>query len=717
MIRKMLLPLLLGISLILTSCGNNTDSSVSDTSSSQSGSAQSKSDIGSHSSKAAGKRAHAESSMKLSLDENGNLSIERPTLIDNTHSSDDQSWSVFVYMCGSNLEDDDGLATNNMLAMLNSETDERVKFIVETGGANEWQNDWCKADAIQRLAIYDGQAEVVDEQPIANMGDSQTLADFLKWGIENYPAENYGLILWNHGGGSLSGVCFDEKYDENSLKLHAIDEALLSVNDMLWRNFEFVGFDACLMGTIEAANMLASHAYYMYGSQEIESGLGWDYEAIGKYLMANPDADGAGLGKAVADSFYAALAASEFDDEDAATMSVIDLSRIDDVVISFNSYTKALYEATEDTGNLSDVIRRVLKVKNYGGNNKSVGYTNMVDLGGLVDSCSDYAGGAASVKAAIDNAVIYDKNGANHTDASGLSVYYPLQIQDSSDLKTFGEVAVSPYYYAYVARMAYAGMNSGDSSGFDDSGILNSWGHNYEDNNDWSYYDSAEPTGESQLITFAQAPELDAEGRYTFTLTQDAIDNASSVQASVYMLTEDQNDAISLGLSSDIAMDWNTGKFTDNFDGYWFSLPDGQNLAVYIMTEGDGYDVYSSPVQVNGEATNLVFTHDYINNTIIIDGIWDGIEASGMAGRVDRGLQNGDRIVPLYDSYDTSTLEDGYFTGIEYLYTDDAQLDFGLLPDGQYIYGFVIDDIYGDYLMTDFVEYTVEGTDVYFNQM
>lgn len=64
---------------------------------------------------------------------------------------------------------------------------------------------------------------------------------------------------------------------------------------------------------------------------------------------------------------------------------------------------------------------------------------------------------------------------------------------------------------------------------------------------------------------------------------------------------EDANDAINLGLTSDIAWDWEKGEFYDGFDGYWFSLPNGQNLAIYNMTVGDGYDVYSSPVDVNGD--------------------------------------------------------------------------------------------------------------------
>ena len=717
MFRKILLPVLLSASLIMTACGADNSDQVYDNSRYDSAAAA---EAAQKRQKAASSRAHAESSMKLWLDEGGKLNIERPTLIENTHITDDNTWTIFVYICGSNLEDEIAMATSDMTSMLYSGNDERVKFIVETGGANNWQNDWCKPDELDRLAIYNGQVELVDKQPIANMGDSQTLADFLRWGIEAYPAENYGLVLWDHGGGSLSGVCFDEKYDGQSLTLRDIDNALLSVNDMLARNFEFVGFDACLMGTLETANMLASHAYYMYGSQEIE--WGWDYEAIGRYLMQNPDADGADLGKAVTDSYYAVMADYDKDASDNVAISVIDLSKMDDLIISFNTFAKNLYDATEDTAILAEAERSVLTADNFGGNNDSVGYSNLVDLGGIVDNCSTFADGGAEVKAALNEAVSYVKNGANHAESGGLSVYYPLSVTDSPALRTFSDVAVSPYYFAYAARIAYGAITAGAISDFDDSEIMESWGHAYayDDGSDWNYNINGEPSTDSSFITYAVEPGMNDSGRYGFTLTQEAIDYTKSVKAVVFMFAddaEDANDAVTLGLTADIGWDWEKGEFCDGFDGYWFSLPNGQNLAIYNMTEGDGYDVYSSPVEVNGDRTNLIFTHDYVNNSITINGIWDGIDENGMADRADSGLKDGDMIRPVYVSYNEETGEDGEYSAVdEYEYRSGDELEFDLLPNGVYQYGFVIYDIFGGLKITDTIDIRVDDDSFYYVQ-
>ena len=90
--------------------------------------------------------------------------------------------------------------------------------------------------------------------------------------------------------------------------------------------FDFIGFDACLMGTLETANMLAPHAKYMIGSQELEPGTGWDYKAIGNCLAAEPAADALTLGKAICDGFYENCTANE--QERDATLALVDLSKI-----------------------------------------------------------------------------------------------------------------------------------------------------------------------------------------------------------------------------------------------------------------------------------------------------------------------------------------------------------------------------------------------------
>ena len=119
--------------------------------------------------------------------------------------------------------------------------------------------------------------------------------------------------------------------------------------------FEFIGFDACLMATVENANMLVPHARYMFASEELEPGYGWDYTAIGQYLDSNPNCDGAELGKVVADSFYSSCA--DVWSEDSATFSITDLSKIDALIEAVNNAAASMNQSANDPSALASMIR------------------------------------------------------------------------------------------------------------------------------------------------------------------------------------------------------------------------------------------------------------------------------------------------------------------------------------------------------------------------
>ena len=612
----------------------------------------------------------------------------------------DDGWTIFVYLCGSDLESQSGFASDNMKEMIEASAGSGVRFIVETGGASEWKND-ANADELDRYEIAGGVSTIVDRQSTADMGNAQTLTDFLSWGLAAYPSAHVGLVLWDHGSGSINGVCFDELNDLHSLSLRDIDTALSSVKDTLPNGFDFIGFDACLMGTVETAAMLAPYAKYMIGSQELEPGTGWDYKVFGSCLQANPSADMVTLGKAICDGFYQNSVAD--DQGDGATLALVDLSKIDALRTAFDLYAQNLYEATDKNENFAPICRAIRAAENYGGNNRSEGYTNMVDLGGLIDAGAEWSTNAQAAHDAQNAAIVYQALGDAHKDASGLSVYFPLQVQGSMELSIFRDVCVSTHYLALVDKIAYGFANGGSLEGF-------------SENTPWDW-DSMVPNndGQSTAITFDQEPALDENGSYGFVLSQKGLENTASVDAMVYMYSPDGQDCISIGLTSDVIADWNTGAVRDNFDGYWFSLPDGQNLRVQLVDENDDDSVYTAPVQVNGDSTNLRFSWNGKTGELEILGVWDGVGDNGIAARPGDGLKAGDRIVPLYDAVDDETSESSVYSGQEYVWGDGDKLAFGPLSDGEYLYAFYINDIFGGNYVTDNVKFTVDQGNISFN--
>ena len=648
--------------------------------------------------------------------ETGDMEITRSLPRSAGNLGDPEMWTIFVYLCGTDLESTGGMGTGDLIEMLDADTRGNARFVVQTGGTDGWYNQVVDSRRIQRFLIQDGEIELMDEQPLAGMGTSNTLSDFLSWGVANYASTHMGLILWNHGGGAITGVCFDEMYRYDSLDLQELDAALYQGVGVTGRRLDFVGFDACLMGTVETANVVASYANYMIGSEETEPGSGWDYTAIGSFLGSTPDADGAALGAVVCDSFLAAC--EELDEDRLTTLSVLDLSALDALLLRFNEFARSMFEAAEDPDTRARMIRDIGYADNFGGNNRTEGYTNMVDMGGIITACSAYVSGAQETLDALAEVVVYAVNGPYHSGASGLSMYYPLSVQGSEELAVFSAVSVSPYYVSFVDRQNQSGAaviadgDYDDEQWFDDSGSW-SWGQPDEDGH-WNYLDGYEQTGESPWITFETPPHLDADGDFWFVLDDDGWYYAADVYGLVYEFSEDGEDILELGQTYDLNADWDYGFFMDDFDGWWISLPDGQNLATYIVEAGEDYVIYTSPILLNGEETNLRLLLDYAEGTMSIEGAWDGIDEYGAAAREIVKLEEGDEIVPVYYAWSLETEEDFEYVGWTYTVEGEPELVYDIMEDGDYLFAFCIEDIFGDYYLTDFVMFNVEDGEVYF---
>ena len=619
---------------------------------------------------------------------------------------DAESWNVFVYLCGSDLESGNGFASTDISEMMDSDSSKNVKFIVQTGGSTQWHNENIDSDKYDRFVITEGQCEKVDELDAGSMGDSKQLAEFLKWGTENYKADKNALIMWDHGGGSISGVCFDETTsaeggNTDSLSLREIDEALSQVTSGD-NKFELIGFDACLMGTVEAANMLSKHARYMVASQETEPGCGWNYTPIGEFLTSSPEADGSELGTTICDSYLDGC--NEIEQGNDVTLSVIDLSMVADINSAVDEHFKQIYENSGDMTNIVELVRNAEYAENFGGNNKNEGYTNMIDLAALVDASSELSTGAEDVKSAIGSAVVYSISGDMHQNACGLSTYYPYGVSEgSTELSTFNDVAVSTYYMALINKLIYAIYSNGDMSGFDDKPLFEQSAAqaNVE------YADDIEEE-ESKVIKFEEPPMLSEDGTYNCKLTEESLGYTTDAQGVLTLMDPETQIMLILGYSNDcIDIDWDTGCVNDKFDGTWFCLGDGQFLTVFPTERNEDFAIYSAPIKLNGEETFLHIKYDFTSAQAEITGVWDGMEESGAASRATKTLKDGDKITPMYlvsDSEDMETCD-----GDEYVYDGDNTIYYQQLPDGIYRYGFEFTDIYGNTLLTDFTSFTIDG--------
>ena len=244
----------------------------------------------------------------------------------NTYKASD-TWVIYWYLCGTDLESEYGAASADLKELLRVPLPPNVKVLIETGGTRCWHTEGIPGNGAATRFLYDENGLTkLAALGSQSMGDVGTLTDFLRFGKERYPADHRVFVFWDHGGGSAVGLCMDEA-TQQILSLDNVRQAFTAVYpaDTETPPFELVGFDACLMATVDSAAALHGIARYMVGSEEVESGTGWKYDGWVKALGNNPAMGGDALGKVICDSFFEGCA--EDDSEDLATLSVTDLSR------------------------------------------------------------------------------------------------------------------------------------------------------------------------------------------------------------------------------------------------------------------------------------------------------------------------------------------------------------------------------------------------------
>ncbi len=398
-----------------------------------------------------------------------------------TEAEEPAEWTVLLYLCGSDLESKHGFATAALEEIARVEwtysipaiqrlwgeaagNDEllspgRVDLLIETGGSVSWRTpdteySFMAVDAghLQRWRFSSHYPDAMQaftleqELPLASMGEAGTLADFIRWGVENHPAKRYALVLWDHGGGGKTGLFVDELFDNDIMALDELKAALQGGG----AQFDTVIFDACMMANLETACAVRDNARWMAASEEVVPGRGTAIGAWLQELYNNPRCDGRQLGRLVCDLTQRKYANSE--DEQAnslLTWSLIDLSKIDRLAADFDRMFEIAGRAYEDYPTaLYLLMRSANECEEYGN-----GGENMVDLGSMLyhrDSmaCLSMAF-REEVLEALSEAVAYSVRGPGRSGALGLSFCLAAGF-DADELSVYARNCPSPSYLALL---------------------------------------------------------------------------------------------------------------------------------------------------------------------------------------------------------------------------------------------------------------------------
>ena len=341
--------------------------------------------------------------------------------------------TVMIYMCGADLESENGLATSDLNEILSvSGQPEEVNIIVETGGANSWSKSQIPANKLARWEIRNRQFVKKQELTYASMGLTSTLQSFMEWGFENYSSEKYGLILWNHGG-AMGGVCFDERANDDSLTADEVYDAVSGAKSSkgITDKLEWITYDACLMAVQDVAEFNSYNFNYMLCSQESEVGEGYDYDAWLPTLYNNPGIDGGELLEVIGHTFIQSIDSMYHSKNHDQTQSVYDLTKMSAYKSAFESIATDLNSIIgTNTTKIKSLANLIASAREYGcddGESNGFEVFDMKEALNKVKANSTFSSISSKVTTfytALNDLVIYEEHGTATT-GCGICIYSP----------------------------------------------------------------------------------------------------------------------------------------------------------------------------------------------------------------------------------------------------------------------------------------------------
>ena len=582
--------------------------------------------------------------------------------------------TMMVYMCGTDLESKHGMASNDLNEMMKAEISDKIKIIVYTGGCKQWKNG-ISSQTNQIYRVRSGKMELLE----ANMGnkamtDPATLTEFINYCSKNYPSNRNMLVFWDHGGGSLSGYGYDELHSSSgSMTLGGINKALGSAGI----KYDIIGFDACLMATVETDLMAASYADYMIASEETEPGVGWYYTRWLTELSKNTSMATTEIGKMIIDDFVDVCARSCQGQK--TTLSIVDLAELSETLPDdFKAFSKKTTDLITE--------KKYSVVADARSASREFAQSSQIDQVDLVNFAMNM--GTDEGKKLADTilaAVKYNRTSSNMTNAYGVSVYFPYR--KTSKIKTaeniYGEIGIDSEYADCIREFAgiqSTGQSVGASYGTTPFDLIGGQSSGYGlqsletimnmmnafsgvSGRSLSDQESAQYVCDNQFDAGLLGWKTDENGAAYINLPAEQWKLVDIVEYNMFV--DDGTGYVDMGLDVLYSIDDN-GNLIPDTSGTWMSIND-QPVA-YYHTDTTGSTIWGYvPAMLNDERVKLMIVTDNTTGNSFVAGADPDYES--VTDTVSRGLieiKDGDKIDFLCDYYSyNGDYLDSYYLGEE----------------------------------------------------
>lgn len=258
-----------------------------------------------------------------------------------------RDWTVLVYQ-GNGCQGKHAEHHSDLLELQKLPASDRVSIL--TQGHKNYSEDILERREIKPLR---GRYKPVEplHTVVGRQNQPEQLANFIRWGMKNYPAKRTCLVISGFGGGNNGMIA-----DESGGLMPLTDIRTGLENGLQGNELDVLAFDGHWMSCVEAAAEFEETSGLMVASQGRKRS--WDYEDKFSELLKHPD-------------IYPDTLAFQFVDADEGKsgMSVLDLAEVPNVMYR----TEVLLQASDNYGLDKEILE------------ESEGVAHFKDLKSIID--------------------------------------------------------------------------------------------------------------------------------------------------------------------------------------------------------------------------------------------------------------------------------------------------------------------------------------------
>ncbi len=270
----------------------------------------------------------------------------------------------------------------------------------------------------------------------SDMGDWQTLANFIQWGEAAYPADHLAVVVWDHGSGALpvlnrstgkvqiTRAVSQDCNTGNQITTQQLAQALSSSPQKI----DLLAIDCSLQCTAEVAYQIRNSARVMVASEESPPGNGYPYDQWLQSIKSD------GTNPCVVGQNLLNETVAEYPTATDITQSMVDLSQMGNVAQAVNSFGSSLLGHVTDQQNLIYTARQNAQYFEF------PEYKDLYDFADDIRTSpgvpTDLATAAQNVETSLlgpNGAIMAFVHGSSsQSGSSGLSIYLPGPQEPSS---------------------------------------------------------------------------------------------------------------------------------------------------------------------------------------------------------------------------------------------------------------------------------------------